>query len=465
MHPSLSSLLGVPIEYQGQAVGVLAVANKRGGQEFSLDDQQTLERLAGRLGPALEIARTRARDARDRERIKFLDDVSVALSETLDYELVVERMAELAVPRLADWCLIYLLEEGRWRSTACLHADPEKATLLARVHDDPRCGPSNPATMAARAAATKQVVWAADCGEALLQVQRSAPELAGLLRQLSPKSYLAAPLVLDGRLLGVMTLAYCDSPRRYEEGDLPLVRGVAQRAALAIENSRLYRRLQQAVRAREDMLAVVAHDLRNPLQAIDLNTRMIALDLGGPKVARLVAGIQSVSGRMKRLVNDLLDGAALDAGTVTLDLQACRIADLIDGVVCSYADSMAAKGIRLERDIVADPTSVMCDGQRIEQVLTNLLGNAVKFTPPGGTVRVTARVVGHEMEIGVSDTGKGISREKMEHLFERYWKGEEGGTGLGLYIAKRIIDAHGALLLVASPSDGGSSFHFALPIC
>jgi PAS domain S-box-containing protein len=465
-HPFITSFLGVPIEYRGRTVGNLCVANKHGEGDFTAEDEQVLEALALRIGPALEIARTREREARDRERAKFLDDVSVALAETLDYELVLARIGELAVPRLADCCMIYVVEDGRWRCSACFHADPEKEPLLIKLQADPRIGPANPDSPAARAAATKQVVGISDKAyERLMEAHAGLTDAENVIRQLAPRSYMAVPFVLDGKLLGLMAIANCHTPRGFDESDALLARAVGQRAALAIENARLYRRLQEAVRSREDMLAVVAHDLRNPIQAIDLSAKMIAADLNGAKVGRLISGIQSVSGRMKRLVDDLLDGAALDAGTVSLELELCRAGELVDGALAGFADTVAVQGIRLEREVSPGLPLVLCDGGRVEQVLTNLIGNAVKFTPQGGTVRVMARAAGKKLELSVSDTGKGIPREKIEHLFERYWKGEEGGTGLGLYIAKRIIDAHGGELWVESPPEGGSCFRFTLPPC
>jgi PAS domain S-box-containing protein len=465
-HPFITSFLGVPIEYRGRTVGNLCVANKHGESDFTLEDQQVLEALALRIGPALEITRTREREARDRERAKLLDDVSVALAETLDYELVMARIGELAVPRLADCCMIYVVEDGRWRCSAGFHANPDKEPLLEKLQADPRLGPANPASPAARAAATKQVVGIAERAcEELVAANANLPEVESIIRQLAPRSYMAVPFVLDGKLLGLMAMANCETPRGFEERDAALARGVGQRAALAIENARLYRRLQEAVRSREDMLAVVAHDLRNPIQAIDLSAKMIAADVNGARVGRLISGIQSVSSRMKRLVDDLLDGAALDAGTVSLELELCRAGDLVDNAVSGFADTVAAQEIRLERDVEPGLPLVLCDGGRVEQVLTNLIGNAVKFTPGGGTIRIAARAAGRRLELSVSDAGKGIPREKIAHLFERYWKGEEGGTGLGLYIAKRIVDAHGGELWVESSPEGGSCFRFTLPPC
>jgi signal transduction histidine kinase len=262
-----------------------------------------------------------------------------------------------------------------------------------------------------------------------------------------------------------MVLTWCEAPggRRYDESDALVAWEVAQRVALAQANARLYRQMREAIRTREDMMAVVAHDLRSPLQAIELSSHMIASDPAGPSVARLVDGIQGVAARMKRLVHDLLDGAALDSGRVTLEPRAYPLLDLIAGVLGTFADTGRAQGIRLEYEVPAGLPPVRCDPERIEQLLTNLVENALKFTPAGGTIRVSARAAGGAAEIEVADTGKGIAADDLEHLFERYWKGDAGGTGLGLYIAKRIAEAHGGSLSADSRVGVGSQFRLTLP--
>jgi PAS domain S-box-containing protein len=461
---AISGSLVVDIRFHGRVVGRLLVADKRGAGAFSLDDQQLLDGVATRVGAALEIVRLRAREARDRERVQLLDEVSLAVSESLDYELVVARIAELAVPRLGRACLVYVRDGETWRASACVHAEPELEPLLAALQADPRTGPANRATPAGSAGATRQVVRISDADDPRLRSWAPSAEAEGLLRRLAVHSLLAVPVALDGELLGVMLFARSDPRRSYDESDALLGWEVSQRVALSIVNARLYRQLRDAIRTREDMLAVVAHDLRSPLQAIELSSYMIASDPAGPKVIRLVEGIQSIASRMKRLVHDLLDGAALDNGRLSLEKRPYPVLDLITDVMRPFADTGRAKAIRLEYEAAPDLPRVECDPERIEQVLTNLVENALKFTPAGGSIRVSARAAAGHVELEVADTGKGIPPHELDHLFERYWKGTEGGTGLGLYIAKRIVEAHGGTIAVDSCAGLGSRFYFRLPI-
>jgi signal transduction histidine kinase len=148
---------------------------------------------------------------------------------------------------------------------------------------------------------------------------------------------------------------------------------------------------------------------------------------------------------------------------VSLSLGTCHLHELVHEVTAAFADVIAKRSLRLIRELPRDLPSVHCDGQRIQQVLTNLLGNATRFTPEGGTILVSAKQSGPYVEVSVADTGPGIPPEQLPHLFERYWKAGGGGTGLGLYIAKRILDAHGGRLQVESQPGRGSRFSFLLP--
>ena len=166
---------------------------------------------------------------------------------------------------------------------------------------------------------------------------------------------------------------------------------------------------------------------------------------------------------MRRLVSDLLDAAALDAGAVTLDLRTFDAAELVEDAIASLQEAAVQKRIHVERDVDGGALKVGGDRERIVQVLCNLLGNSIKFTPADGTVVVAAHRRGNAVEFAVSDDGPGISEEMRAHLFERYSKGQQSGTGLGLYIAKRIVLAHGGDLRFEPAGAKGSKFTFTLP--
>jgi len=228
---------------------------------------------------------------------------------------------------------------------------------------------------------------------------------------------------------------------------------------------RLRRALQAAVRAREDQMTILSHDLRNPLTTALLSAKMLErnADAATQKAAKAI--IRSVD-RMTRLVGDLLDLAKVDAGgTLPVEVAARDVADLVAQAAELQESLAASQQIRLTVEVTR-PTYAMCDGDRVQQVLANLIGNAIKFTPRGGTIHVRAWASEGEVIVSVKDTGSGIPSEQLPHLFEPYWQADahkKRGAGLGLSIAKAIVDAHGGRIRVETAPGAGSSFCFTLP--
>jgi signal transduction histidine kinase len=233
--------------------------------------------------------------------------------------------------------------------------------------------------------------------------------------------------------------------------------------ALAAENARLYGEAQQAVRVREQLLAIVSHDLRNPLATILMTADSLAQKGAHPQA---VGRIQRASKRMLRLIEDLLDFASIEAGRLVMKRQPQDPTSIIQETLASFEGVAQEKGLQLTADVAPHLPKVFCDLDRILQVLSNLVGNATKATAEGGhiTLRVEAR--GHEVLFAVSDNGPGISEEDIKHLFERYWRSDEAeykGTGLGLAIASGIVSAHGGLIWAESELGRGSTFLFTIP--
>jgi signal transduction histidine kinase len=419
--------------------------------------------LVARVGVAIEMARLREVEARERARTEFLNEVGAVLAESLEYESVLQRIAHLAVPRLADGCVLYTLEGDQLKAATRAHAHAEDEALLQAVHEHPQFGPASPRSLLGQAFHTGKVLCATDYSPRLIEATFDDPVLQTQVRALEPRSVLALPFAVDDRVIGVIGLYYCKSGRRYEEADVLLARALCHRATLAIENARLYDQVKRAVRARDDMLAVVAHDLRNPLAAIHMISQVLELQIADPVLRRQIQNMRAASRGMDRLVRDLLDAAALDAGVMTLEQRPHSLSPLIGQALNALETLAAEKGVRLETAIPHAAPEVRCDAERIVQVLGNLVGNGIRFTPSGGTVRVEVKPADGVVRVVVSDTGPGIARELREHLFERYWKGQKLGTGLGLYIARRIVDAHGGELALESSPGEGAVFAFTLP--
>jgi signal transduction histidine kinase len=233
--------------------------------------------------------------------------------------------------------------------------------------------------------------------------------------------------------------------------------------ALAGENARLYEQAQQAVRVREQILAVVSHDLKNPLGAILLTTDALAKKGALPEA---VGRIQRAAKRMLRLIDDLLDFASIEAGHLAIKRQPQDMGTMFQETLATFEGVAQDKGLQLTAAVEPDLPKVYCDRDRILQVLSNLVGNATKATPAGGQITLRGEAREHELLFAVSDNGPGISEEDVKHLFERYWRSDEveyKGTGLGLAIARGIVSAHGGRIWVESELGHGATFLFTIP--
>jgi len=444
-------LVLMDIKLKGELDGINAAARIRGVHDVPViyltayADNKTLERAREtepyayvlkpfqerELKAAIELAVHR--HEHDRQRFEkqlmsaFLADATSGMTGTLDFRDVAARAASLLVPRYADWCTIHLEAAGD-AVPAYTHTRPEDRR--------PGNGHEQVAALIKRVLAERQLV----------------------VIHLSRHSLLGLPLLARGQLLGV--LAITRSSVHSHENEVPLIEDFGHRLAMALDNALLYRQAQRAVRMRDDVLAIVSHDLRSPLATILLQAETLA-----PEHAKAGASIRRAAQRMHRLIGDLLDASAINAGKLSLELRTNDVCELGRDAVEMFRSQAEAHGVRLEEDLPADRVLVRCDRDRIVQVLTNLIGNAVKFTPRGGTVTLRITPGPHDARIEVIDDGSGIAPDHIPRLFDRFWRGQNtgGGAGLGLFISQGIVTAHGSTLTVASELGSGSCFSFRLP--
>lgn len=402
-----------------------------------------------------------------RERELFLARASEILGASLDYEQTLQELAQLAVPRLADWCLIDLVKGGVLEQAVCAHIDPEKRELareLARrtlKEPSPRHG-------------VKHVL---DTGRAEIfpsdHDTDTAPgaEHPALFRELGARSYMCLPLRARGRTIGVLSLLSTRPEKRYGRADLEFAEEFARRAALAIENASLYLQAREAIQMRDEVIAIASHDLKNPLGAIVLSADLLRrLDIPEPygsKIRKATEVIRSAAARMKHLAGDLTTLASIQAGRFSPERRTQEVAPLFRALSSVVEPLAGQKSITVTTHILSPHIPpVFCDPERILQVLLNLVGNAIKFTPHGGCIQVSAQLQRDEIHFAVKDNGGGIDPQDIPRIFDRYWKGRRSGqkgTGLGLYIAKKIVDAHGGNIWVESNLGSGSTFFFTLP--
>ena len=377
------------------------------------------------------------------------------------------RVAELTVPKLADYCLVYWVEGQELKLT---HRVGQAAATAAMEWLVSGLHIRLDSALLARLAEKKESLLSPvfdPHGDGPLQQEH---ELLHVLEKLNTKSLLLVPLAVHEPLFGLLIFGTCHAERRFDARDRALVDEMAFRCALALESAQLYDRAQAAVQLQENLLAIVSHDLRNPLNTILLSAKMISpsyLSLERHRTRKQVDMIARSVERMNRLNDHLLTATTIEAGHFTLDRNEQDAAALIDEALQITEPLATAKKIKLDRQVAGPLGSVWCDRERVLQVFSNLLGNAIKFTPEGGRVSLAAEPLEIEVRFTVTDTGPGIAVEQRPHLFDRYWKGDAPrdryGVGLGLFIAKSVIDAHGARLWLDSELSHGARFSFTLP--
>jgi signal transduction histidine kinase len=404
---------------------------------------------------------------------RFLAEASGQLALSIDWQQTLSRVARLAVPFLGDWALVVVVgPDGEARSVAAEAADPALGAvareLLERYPIDRSA--THGVGRVLRTGAPELITEIApdtfvdgDAGE-------GGTLRRDILQRIGLRSYIAAPLAVGQRILGAVAFGLGEGPRRYGPDDLALAEALAQRCALAIENASLYRAAQEATRVREEVLAIVSHDLKTPLGALHMGAQVVARlapsGEQGEELRRAANTVRRTAERMGRLIHDLVDVASMEAGRLSLSRAKHDAATIAREVAEALQPLAVERAVDLTFD-ADEPLPLSADRDRLHQVLTNLISNALQVTPAGGKVKVASRREGSEVVFSVSDTGPGIPAEDLAHLFERWYRGRRApypGSGLGLAIARAIVEGHGGRIWVESEEGAGSAFSFAIPI-
>jgi len=404
---------------------------------------------------------------RAQEKLVFLAAASATLASSFDVRRTLAQVARQAVPVLGDVCIVDLVDGGELRRLEVAFADPGKAERLTRLRKaPPRADASTPV---GRVLTTREPLLFPECTPATLASTREFDHEI-LVKASGAQSMMVVPMVVRDAVVGTITLIAAESGRRYSGTSLSTARDLAAHAALAIDNGQLYERAQGAIRAREDLLSFVSHDLRNPLMGIQLTTEMLVRSARGEErrkgwkqLERIRRGVV----QMRRMIDDLLDLASLESGTLTIDVVPHGVKQLFEEICELFAPLLEEKRIALRFDVSPERLDVRCDPSRAVQILSNLVGNSIKFTPGGGSITLAARLSATHALVSVTDSGPGISPVIRPHIFERFWSTPETGRkgrGLGLYIAKGLVEAQGGAIWVDSPAGGGTTFSFTLPL-
>ncbi len=396
----------------------------------------------------------------------FLARVGELLLSAVDDQEMLSGVARLVVEYVADWCVLDVVDgDGNlllYREVAT--ADPSQqhvAEQLRRRQPEP----AKPRLLLRLTEARRSELQTEVTREHLAALAEDE-EHRRLFAQINPQSYVAIPLIARQRVLGAEILLSADPERRFDERDMALAEELAHRIAIAVDNIGLYRAAQRATRARDEVLGTVAHDLRNPLNSIALSAKMLqhAQRRGRELDPHGLEHMVRAADRMNRMIEDLLDVAQLDAGTLAITPRRYSAKRLVADAI--EAQRSQAGDRTLASDVDEGAGDVMVDLDRGLRVLSNLIGNAVKFTGDDGRITVGASPAGREVRFRVVDDGPGIPHEEQAHLFERFWQGDRRdrrGAGLGLSIVMQLVEAHGGRVWVESAPGVGTTFFFTLP--
>lgn len=442
---------------------------RRDGREFPAEASISRLELEG-TSLFTVVLRDISERVRAEESQRFLARAGGALATSLDYESTLRSVAHLAIPYLADCCVLDIADgASHVRTLVSVHEDPERTKRL-RALERGRAEAANwPFPVKEAMAGGRRVVrrrlapgWEREGGA-------SDPRTDDV-GALGAHALVTLPLIARERVLGALTLVSTDPARDFDEADLALADDLSHRAAFAIENAWLYQSSQQASTARDEILGVVSHDLRNPLSAISMCARVLLDSPPAEAEARreLADAILESTQLMQRLIQDLLDVSTIESGHLKIHPHRESFAPIVDAALNMVREAASERGVILEREFAAPLPDVDVDAMRIEQVLANLLGNAVKFTERGGRVVVRGEADPSMVRVRVSDTGCGMPAEHLPHIFDRYWHARRQsrtvGTGLGLAIARGIVEAHGGTIVVQSTLGVGTIFEFTLPV-
>jgi signal transduction histidine kinase/DNA-binding response OmpR family regulator len=396
---------------------------------------------------------------RAEQALRFLANATAALSASLEYDHTLQVITHLAVPYLADTCVVDIVaDEQSPRHFVVAHAEAEREADLHQQFTDLHFDWNRPHPVIA-ALRSGKTQFVPDIVEHGLDMFVSTTEQADLIKQFGFKSGICLPLLIRKAAIGTIALLYSVSGRNYTAADLPLLEEFGRRASLAIEHAYLYREAQQALRARDQFLSIASHELRTPITAILGYAQLVERRLSRsgqlePRNQQALRTMSDQAQRLDRLIRSLLDLSRIQTGQFSLDLGSVDLDELVRRITETTQPTLT----RHELTVITGSAAVLVHGDemRLAQVLQNLIQNAIKYSPEGGSITIRLSHDDHMAHLTVSDQGVGIPADSIPQLFNRFYRASnvEGspisGMGVGLYVVKEIVTLHGGSIDVES---------------
>lgn len=494
-NPALASgntmaYVGIPLETEdGYVLGSFCVNDDR-PREWTEDELETLRELARSATVEIELRRTARRLDREHRRQRFLAEASARLASSLDPQRTLDTVASLAVSEIADLCIVDIVEnanEGnRISRLAIAHADPDSESLANGLLSHPPDPESR--RLFGRVMRSGRPYVKGKITDRWLRRLLGSNGQYPILRELDARSLAMIPLKAGDLRLGVVTFIRSGDRPAFGPQDVDFAEELTHHASLAVANAHYFQEARRAIRSREEVLGIVSHDLRNPLNTISGAAQLLRTlphdpeqDLAERKEFGMIE--RSVD-QMNRMIRDLLDITRIEAGRLSVEKAEVPVERVISQAIEAHRQAAEQADVRLEAEVAGRLPAISADMDRILQVIGNLLSNALKFTAAGGSVTLTAEcpgkgegsvdAEGEDSEqaepdfvwFTVRDTGSGIPAGMLPHLFDRFWQGSANdgrGVGLGLPIVKGIVDAHGGEVGVESAPGEGTTFRFSIP--
>ena len=434
-------------------------------------ERKRMEEERAQLLVREQVSRAHAEAAR---RFAFLAEIGTLLAASLDCETTLGNVARRVVPYLADWCLVYLAEaDDKMRLLCAAHADPTRAAVASQLSDELLSMSLQSQTARILAKGHPETLYAAP--ESAITCE---PEPVCFLSEQGCKSVTMVPIAIHGRVLGLIVLGL-GQPESNHQQHLELAEDLARRCALAVDNAKLYRAMTverdkaaEANRAKDEFIGILGHELRNPLVPIlgwARNLKKSPAVATDSSLSRGVEALHRNALNILRLADDCLDLVRISERKVTLEKELLDLNQTVQGSIEALRQAAQDKRLRLETSLWPSSLWVKGDRTRLEQVMNNLLINAIKYTAPGGSISIRSSNTSDHAEIEIRDTGIGIAPEFLEQVFQPFrrgsnqWLSSDAGLGLGLAIARKIVEMHGGTIWAESPGLGeGSNFHVRL---